>query len=382
MFLRSGKQKKNSDETYVPRQTHSVATAGGGYDRNNKRRKTLSSAEKHARDLKLLQEAREAAPALFAKPGDKFEWTGRYGDDYVIEYVGRNMTPSKVVEFRGETTGEYMSPKKGWLIFRNTGGLTPLNVTSGGIRDACRAWPLACYSHYNEEGEMDEDTMCISPDQIGALKKYGWWHDSDSEEVGGDEGEGGAKRESVEEEIIVSKKLLQEAKRAVPVLFAKPGDQFVWYHPLYGSLNWHGGDPCIMTYVGKNTLPPKTESPEIGWLVFKNRLPGKYDNHIDITNGGIRDAIGAWPMSRYSHYSCRTLNEATALFELALWKWKIEQADDTVDRNACRIEVPGPVKDTIFGYLAYRRKAGTLCIPPSKCGPIKVYKKPKYDDYW
>lgn len=137
-----------------------------------------------------------------------------------------------------------------------------------------------------------------------------------------------------------------------------------------------------MTYVGKNTLPPKTESPEIGWLVFKNRLPGKYDNHIDITNGGIRDEIGAWPMSRYSHYSCRTLNEATALFELALWKWKIEQADDTVDRNACRIEVPGPVKDTIFGYLAYRRKAGTLCIPPSKCGPIKVYKKPKYDDYW
>lgn len=54
-------------------------------------------SNKYARDLKLLQEAREAAPALFAEPGDKFEWTGRYGDDYVIEYVGRNMmTPSKV----------------------------------------------------------------------------------------------------------------------------------------------------------------------------------------------------------------------------------------------------------------------------------------------
>lgn len=46
------------------------------------------------------------------------------------------------------------------------------------------------------------------------------------------------------------------------------------------------------------------------------------------------------------------VKEATALFELALWKAKI-QVDDTnhTNRETCRIEVPGPVKDTILQYL-------------------------------
>ena len=44
--------------------------------------------------------------------------------------------------------------------------------------------------------------------------------------------------------------------------------------------------------------------------------------------------------------------EATSLFELALWKEKINQAEvNNINREACRIEVPGPVKDTILLYL-------------------------------
>ena len=45
--------------------------------------------------------------------------------------------------------------------------------------------------------------------------------------------------------------------------------------------------------------------------------------------------------------------EATTLFELALWKVNIYKADisSPTDRAACRIEVPGPVKDTILQYL-------------------------------
>ena len=42
------------------------------------------------------------------------------------------------------------------------------------------------------------------------------------------------------------------------------------------------------------------------------------------------------------------------MFELALWKAKIDQVDDVVElasRDAYRIEVPGPVKDTILQYL-------------------------------
>jgi len=45
--------------------------------------------------------------------------------------------------------------------------------------------------------------------------------------------------------------------------------------------------------------------------------------------------------------------EATTLFEMALWKSKIDQYSDRANptsRMACRIEVPGPVKDAILQY--------------------------------
>jgi len=46
------------------------------------------------------------------------------------------------------------------------------------------------------------------------------------------------------------------------------------------------------------------------------------------------------------------VREATTLFELALWKARIDQADvRPSSKGACRIEVPGPVKDTILQYL-------------------------------
>ena len=47
------------------------------------------------------------------------------------------------------------------------------------------------------------------------------------------------------------------------------------------------------------------------------------------------------------------LKDATTILELALWKAKIDQADETnrVNHDAYRIDVPGPVKDTILQYL-------------------------------
>ena len=46
------------------------------------------------------------------------------------------------------------------------------------------------------------------------------------------------------------------------------------------------------------------------------------------------------------------MREATTLFELALWKAKIDREEgSTINREAHRIEVPGPVKDTILQYL-------------------------------
>ena len=47
------------------------------------------------------------------------------------------------------------------------------------------------------------------------------------------------------------------------------------------------------------------------------------------------------------------MKEATTLFELALWKAKIDQVGgiNRHDRDAYRVDVPGPVKDTILQYL-------------------------------
>ena len=47
------------------------------------------------------------------------------------------------------------------------------------------------------------------------------------------------------------------------------------------------------------------------------------------------------------------LKEATSTFELALWKSKLDQADatNTTNRAAYRMDVPGPVKDTMLQYL-------------------------------
>mgnify|MGYP001043048783 CR=1 FL=1 len=47
------------------------------------------------------------------------------------------------------------------------------------------------------------------------------------------------------------------------------------------------------------------------------------------------------------------LKEATSTFELAWWKFNLDQADATspTNRAAYRIDVPGPVKDTIMQYL-------------------------------
>ena len=66
---------------------------------------------------------------------------------------------------------------------------------------------------------------------------------------------------------------------------------------------------------------------------------------------------------------------------LALWKFKIDHTGADVDREACRVEVPGPVKYTIIQYLGRNRITGTLCIPPEMCGHLNVYTPPKYDDW-
>jgi len=54
--------------------------------------------------------------------------------------------------------------------------------------------------------------------------------------------------------------------------------------------------------------------------------------------------------------SYHEIKEATTLFELALWKARIDQVDldDTetdINRDAYRVDVPGPVKDRVFRHV-------------------------------
>ena len=58
------------------------------------------------------------------------------------------------------------------------------------------------------------------------------------------------------------------------------------------------------------------------------------------------DKIVRW----ISHYE---LKEGTSMFELALWKFKLDQVDaaNPIPRKKCRMDAPGPVKDIILQYL-------------------------------
>ena len=49
------------------------------------------------------------------------------------------------------------------------------------------------------------------------------------------------------------------------------------------------------------------------------------------------------------------IKEGTSIFELALWKFKLNQVDhaNPIPRNKCRMDVPGSVKDIILQYLPY-----------------------------
>ena len=90
-----------------------------------------------------------------------------------------------------------------------------------------------------------------------------------------------------------------------------------------GDIDWRRGDTIY--------APFEVTIIRNSWCLVKQRL----------------DQIVNW----IKHYE---MKEATTLFELALWKAKIDQVGETTafdDRDAYRVDVPGPVKDTILQYL-------------------------------
>jgi hypothetical protein len=100
---------------------------------------------------------------------------------------------------------------------------------------------------------------------------------------------------------------LEEAKQIMPVLFAKPGDQFVYRGTRIDASNTSDYGSKFLEYVGRNETPPvqldhftqmynkQYATPNIGWLVF--RWVG--GERID---AGLRGACCAWPKECYQYY--------------------------------------------------------------------------------
>jgi len=64
--------------------------------------------------------------------------------------------------------------------------------------------------------------------------------------------------------------------------------------------------------------------------------------------------------------TCHEKKEATALFELALWKTKMDQANaNPSNREAYRVEVPGPIKDAILQYAFPPQRSVGLVMHPT-----------------
>jgi len=80
-----------------------------------------------------------------------------------------------------------------------------------------------------------------------------------------------------------------------------------------------------------------------GRIVGSSKVSSKVSSFVDF-NGNLR-----------LMNSSMKLKEATTMFELAMWKSKLNQAGtDPINRGVHRINIPGPVKYTILQYLNYR----------------------------
>jgi len=97
-------------------------------------------------------------------------------------------------------------------------------------------------------------------------------------------------------------------------------------------VSWIGYQRGVMKGASSGWPTEETRSSDDSWETTKKQSIDQIDNLI-----------------KYHE-----MKEATTLFELALWKAKMDQiVEDDVfrTREECRIAVPGPVKDTILQYL-------------------------------
>lgn len=121
--------------------------------------------------------------------------------------------------------------------------------------------------------------------------------------------------------------LVADAKMVSPVLFAAQGDVFT-HHTMDAN---HGDwDDDEFEYLGRADGSSQTPA---GWLMFRHLEVGRgicaYGCQYG-TNGGMRDAIGAFPMKRYFNYKqdgTYDENEIALPLEMC-WGFRVRQYQD------------------------------------------------------
>jgi hypothetical protein len=112
---------------------------------------------------RILKEANEACPVLFATKGDIFTHPRLDGicdmEPEVFEYLGRTFQSGK----------EPSATLPGWIIFRHVDGPWGIEgghgAVNGGVRDVMGAWPMNEYRVYDDNGEYEHGVMCLPPEK-------------------------------------------------------------------------------------------------------------------------------------------------------------------------------------------------------------------------
>lgn len=119
-----------------------------------------------------------------------------------------------------------------------------------------------------------------------------------------------------------------ELRVVTTVLCAKPGDTFR-HHTMDAN---HGYEVDELEFIGRadgNTKTPK------GWFIFKHLGVGRgicqEDNPHGGLNGGMLDAIGAWPLATYRNYKPDGTYDSTELAIPLKMTWAMRKFDRDIE---------------------------------------------------
>ena len=105
-----------------------------------------------------------------------------------------------------------------------------------------------------------------------------------------------AELKRLREELQEAQTKLREARLMCPAAFARPGQEFV--HRRDERMQNYDYD--LFRYLGR-TIEGTHNSPP-NWLIFRHIDGTGYGDSYGAVNGGVRDVIGAWPLSDYWVY--------------------------------------------------------------------------------